>query len=121
MAKAESKAAKAKAALCAAEGRLWMAHLRKIRSKQGTSFLERNGGRDHFFARNRAWFFYSVLPRRASTSRNNRHYASPRTAAEDAAAAAAREDQGDCCEWSHARGAALSLSIGVGLRHATRP
>lgn len=70
--------------LCAVLGDAWLAHLGTYRAGDGT-FLTRRGGRDHVFARNRAW-----------------HASTPPSHAKALAQAEGRYKQGDsCCAWSH--------------------
>ena len=71
------------AKVCEALGRLWSKHLETFRTRDGESYLSRNDGRDHFFARNRAW-----------------HYAEPKSLAEDLDLADRRDVQGDECAWT---------------------
>ena len=73
--------------LCRAEGELWLEHLSTYKEpgSHGRNLLERNQGRDHFFARNRAW-----------------HYAQPTSFTSDYEFSTKRHHQGDECAWTHA-------------------
>ena len=72
-ARASSRGTTAPERLCAVQGRHWLDHMDRFKTPDGVSYLERRGGRDHFFARNRAWHSSRArVPRLLDSSRARR-------------------------------------------------